>query len=467
MAQLRDGSRTSAHAKRKVYLIQDPYYDDALEFIRTIGLSFGLKAVCFYTDSRARFNGERDEPILTSDLVEAAFDVGTGDLEEFAAEVARRYDVVAVIPFGETILDRAIVLNELLGLDWNPAATMARFRDKYSLKQHVQSTAPHVRVPVGRTVSSLDEVWSGEVPKKFVLKPNDGGGNFAIGVFRDDERDAVAAHLAAYPDQTTWVLEEFIEGREFQIPGQVRTDGQIVVLGVFEYVRTEVNGYPTVYAAERQLGTDHPLFEPIATYTRELMAATGLRRCPFHLEVKVDDDGPCLIDLGARYGSGGQGREVSRLHPNRPDAYRIAAQDYLWPNDFAPEPVDWTYYDSVRMVLVYGISTADELIQTLSGVDEVEAMPEFVRWVGKPYVGQRVTETKELLSAPYSVDLLHTGDDDYSDELIARVRDAIRWNESPRPIDKLRANALDFTHRAVPKGRWLAQTLAQTLTGRR
>ena len=36
--------------RRRTYLIQDPYDEDAIDFIRTISIYFGLRPVCLYTD---------------------------------------------------------------------------------------------------------------------------------------------------------------------------------------------------------------------------------------------------------------------------------------------------------------------------------------------------------------------------------------------------------------------------------
>ena len=38
----------------------------------------------------------------------------------------------------------------------------------------------------------------------------------------------------------------------------------------------------------------------MATYATEVLEALGLQRCPFHLELIMDDTGPCVVDLGAR-----------------------------------------------------------------------------------------------------------------------------------------------------------------------
>ena len=43
-----------------------------------------------------------------------------------------------------------------------------------------------------------------------------------------------------------------------------------------------------------------PAFQAVAGYSARVIKASGLRRCPFHLEVIVDEKGPCLIEAAAR-----------------------------------------------------------------------------------------------------------------------------------------------------------------------
>lgn len=445
--------------KRRTYLIQDPYDDDAVRFIGTIFAYFGLRPVCFYTDEKQRFYRERDYPILGSRQIEASYDVPLDELEEFSRMVRERYEVLGVIPYREDTVEAAAELCERLDLDWNPAETLRRFRDKYALKTHVHAQDQSVRVPGCRLIEHADDLWRGPLPERLVLKPNDGFGNQHVGIFEAGEREAMLGHVNAHPE-TTWILEEYIPGTEFHVDGQIRSGGEVEILGVFQYLRGKINGYPTVYLGEIQCRSDHPLFGSISDYARRLMTASGLERCPFHMEVKVDEHGPCVIDLGARLPSDGSGCTLSRVHPERPDVYAVAAHDYLGSNTFARGPVDYTFYDSELAVVAYGVSTRDEIIHTLSGIETVEAMPGFVSWVVKPQIGDRVPVTTDLRTAPYIVELRQRGDDGDPERLIEQVQRTVRWNEQSDTGAWLRARAEHVVRRAGPKLRWLAHNLA-------
>ncbi len=441
--------------RRTTYLIQDPYDLDAIQFIRTIDLCYGMRPVCLYTSPKDRFYGELEFPVLTSDVIEESVDVLLDDLAPAVASLTERYDVCGVVPYREDTVEVAAELCELVGLDWNPPETLRRFRDKHEQKTYLREVDPSIRVPECRLVFGADDLTSGPLPERFVLKPNDGLGNRSIGMFGADDLDAARAHLER--ESGPWILEEFIGGVEYHIDGQVRGPGEVESLAIYEYLRAEINGYPTVYLGELLCLTGDPGFDELVAYADRLLAATGLRRCPFHLEVKVDDLGPCMVDLGARLPSEGGGRTISRLHPGRPDAYAIAAHDYLGINSVSTGPVDWSAYDSARTVLVYGVSEEAGLIASLSGVDAVEAMPEFVRWPVKPTVGDPLEVTTDLRGAPYIVELSCSGDRSDAVALADEVRALIRWNVD---VDRRATTvvALGSTvRRAHRKLRWLLQ----------
>lgn len=448
--------------RRATYLIQDPYDDDALTFIRTIFTYFGLRPVCFYTDPKERFYGEQEHPSLVGNYVEASYDLVLDEIPAFCDELRQRYDIRGVIPYREDTLEVAARLCRHLDIGWNPPEVIARFRDKHALKSHLREQEPSVRVPRCRLVKSPDDLWSQPLPPRFVLKPNDGFGNQQVGIFEASDEAAIAGHLTASP-HVTWILEEYIGGTEFHVDGQVRPDGEVTVLAVMEYLRTAVNGSQTVYVGEAQCHTNHPCFRPLVDYAKRVLAATGLRRCPFHLEAKVDGQGPCLIDLGARLLSEGGGHTLSRLHPERPDVYAVAAHDYLGGSDFARQPVDWAHYDKEATVVVYGISTTEGIIQELQGLSELEALPEFVCWVTKPRIGDPLVPTKSLRDAPYIVELRHRGDHEASIQLIHKVHSTVLWNQTDAPSTRLKAWTTHALRRGKPKLHWIAHNLARAV----
>lgn len=423
-------------ARRRTFIVQNPGSDRSIKMISRIFTLYGLRPICLYSSAGRRSAMERRHDLLRPEMVEDRL-VGT-DLAAVAATVRERFDVVCVIPHLEELVVAAGELCELLGIDWNSPEVLAPFRDKHALK--VVLEAAGVRVPAYRAFAPDDALDPATTPTRFVLKPNDGSGNRGVRVFRHDEVAAARAHLRTHREPN-WLLEEFIDGPEYSVNGQVRTDGEVVVYGIMQYRRCRVGTCDTVYHSEFQCPSTHPHFATLVQYATEVIAATGLRRSPFHLEIKIDERGPCVIDLAARFGGGGLMYGISRSHRTAADLFTIAAHDYVGPNDIPVGPIDWAWHDANRVMYVFGISHTSCTIHQLTGHEAIEARPEFVRWVLTPSVGMRLEPTETLFSAPYIAELRVPPTETERDALIDLVHQTVRWNTTRSLVQQARVRA--------------------------
>lgn len=400
---------------------------------------------------------ERDYPMLRSSIIEAAYDVQ--DLTSFAAEIRQIYDVVAVIPHIEPLVETAADLCRLLDINWNPPEVVRMFRDKMLQKRHLADAG--VRVPTFLALESADELGRIKLPDKFVLKPVDGYGNRMIGVFEASGIDAAKRHVGYQPG-VRWMIEEFISGIEFSINGQVRTDGEVEVYGITEYRRCSIGGFHTVYDHEFLCPSTHPSFGMLVDCAGRALRATGIRRTPFHMEAIVDQQGPVVIDLAARFGGCGMVNMLSRAHPEMPDAVTIAAHDYMGPNRFAVGAAKWDRYDALLSMQVFGLAEKATVIHSLAGLDYVEAMPEFIGWIAKPGIGDNIFPTDHLYSSPFILDVWAPAEETERIDLVERVRGAIRWNESPSPIAERLALLWRKATRAPRRLSWLLYKLLRS-----
>lgn len=431
---------TESRARRPTYVLPDPGGEYSLALMDRLFVQHGLRPLCVYADAHRRAQAERTNPVLRGHLVEAAF---VGQEPAALADALRaRYDVRGVIPHQEEHVTFAGALCDALGVPWNSAATLAPFRDKALLKTVL--AASDVRVPAHRMLDASTDLDDPTLPGRFVIKPNDGVGNRAVGVFTRGDIDGVRRHLASHPTER-WILEEHIDGPEFSVNGQVRSDGTVVVYGLMEYERTVVGDCPTVYSSEWVCDGSHPQREAITSYADAVLRASGLRRSPFHLEVKVDERGPCVIDLAARFGGAGLVPVIARSSPGAIDPFTLAAHDYVGSTALDGTPVEWRVHDDSCAMFVYGLVHEPCTVHHLSGCEEIEAHPAFVRWVAKPYLGQRLERTQALYSTPYIVDLRAPQTAAERRELVAHVQGTIRWNLEPA---RGRQVALAARHRA-------------------
>lgn len=451
---------------RESYIITNPHDDYAAYIIQLLYSKHGLKPICVYTDRKMSFYMRQQFPILDSDIIEAEFTAEPAEFPEVVAALEGRYKILGAIPALESEVELCATFLELLGIHHGSSPeTLRRFRHKHAMKDYVRAHAPHLRVPLSLPVLRTEDVFSSNPiaqqlrQRKFVLKPTSGFALKGVAFFdRDATPEAISAHLDSLPG-TEWVMEEFIGGDEWVVNGQVGSKGNVVIHSVLKEVRTSANGCDHLYGTTLKIDHADPVFEQLTAYASELVLALGLSCSPFHMELKLDDRGPCVVDLGARLIGNGMAFSLSKLHPDRPDMLDVAAHGYLFGGDYGLDaPVDWATYDARHFARVAGIAAKDEVIASLQGVDQVEHLAEFVRWGKKPFLGQKVKRTVDLFTLPFEVDLLGKGSRARFLDTVKRVPSMISWN--PEGMDlatRAQGTLRNLAQRALPKALWLLE----------
>jgi heptaprenyl diphosphate synthase len=427
---LESGFDNQGLSMKRYFLIQDPHHDYAVRFIEHIHRKYDYQAICFYSDRRQRIRQAPLFPQLASDCVAANYEVKPHQLAGFADHLRDTYDVAAVIPFNEPTVLAAVELAERLKLGWSQPTVMRRFRDKYALKQYLRSQNSGLRINASRSVGSLADVLAARIDaayERFILKPNDGYGNRGIALF---DRQSSAADIERYllGMNGSALMEEYIGGTEYFVNGQMDENGRASVIAIFEYQRTAANGRHNIDLETHRVAHGNALFAVLSDYACSVMRTSGLIRSPFHLELKVDAEGPCLIEVGARLPGLGNAFLSGKLHGPQCDWFDIAAHYYLNGDSYGDLPLDWTTYDSIAARYVHGISSKAETVYRLDGVSAVESLPSFNSWVKKPSLGARFGVTVDCLSMPWSLVLTAPSEEQVAAAALA-VRRLIQWNQ--------------------------------------
>ena len=432
------------------FLIQDPYHEYAGPLIERVHARFGLRAICFYTSRRERLRRARQLPLLDSGVVAASYDVARSDLVRFAAHLRERYRIAAVVPANEPAVLPAAELGELLGVSWAQPAEMRRVCDKLAFKRYLREQHPHLRINASRAVQSLRDVRLGRAEaayRRFVIKPNSGYGNRAVGLFDESTPEAVIRDFLDAMRGAPLVMEEYIEGEEYFVNGQIDAQGRVLSVAAFRYLRQPANerhnlDFETLLVPHRD-----PLFSELTHYAQQVMEASGLRRTPFHLELKRDARGACLIETGARLAGHSNALLCGELHGGRLDLIDLAAHYYVSAEDYGAVPLDWEAYDSAAVRYVHGVAGRRERIYDLAGLEEVAALGTFHRWVKKPAVGEMLERTADSLTMPYSL-LLRGPDQATLAGDARRARELLRWNTAPTALRRTRVEARCYARRA-------------------
>jgi len=426
------------------YVIWNPHHEYGPACIERMHRTHGSRAVCCFTDRLAGARQARALMRTHGDYIAAAYCVDLRHPAALAAHLRARHRIGTVVPLDEDSWLPCADLVERLGLAWPPPALLRRLRAKEAIKSALRAARPALRVNASRRVASPQEVISAcadPAYHRFVLKPNEGSGNRDVSVFGAGcGRDRIEEYFESVRGQTV-VMEEYIGGREYFLNGQMDALGNVAIVAAFEHLRQPANGRHNLDFETLKLSHGSPTFAQISSYAREVMQATGLTRSPFHLELKVDAQGPCLIEIAPRLAGDGNAGICGELHGSRVDLIDWACHYYGSQQPYRQAELDWARYDAQALRYVCGLAERSETLHDLLGIEAVESLPEFYRWVKKPVLGDRVERTRSSLTVPWVL-IMRAPSERAAAIAASDARRLIRWNvQTPafqRPARALR-----------------------------
>ncbi|MBS7262679.1 MAG: GNAT family N-acetyltransferase [Eubacteriales bacterium] len=268
-------------------ILQLPAIRKALDMgLRVVAVDMNPDAVGF------REKGIEREVISTIDIPEVV-------------KAAKRHGVDGVMTLASDMPMRTVAaVAEEMGLVGIDAATAKRATDKAEMRKALAKYG--VPIPKFFKVSDREEydraAASFRVP--FIVKPADNSGSRGICKI-DDPRDA-AAVAAAYDYSRSAsrsgdvVVEEYMNGPEVSVE-TLTVDGVCHVIQITDKMTT---GSPHFVETGHTQPTRLPL--DVATAIRRVaVAATraiGIKNGPSHTEIIVTEEGPKIVELGARLG---------------------------------------------------------------------------------------------------------------------------------------------------------------------
>jgi biotin carboxylase len=198
-----------------------------------------------------------------------------------------------------------------LQLPHNPSAAVAAARDKYRMRQILSAAGipcPRFwRFPIDGDPTAMAQ----RVDYPCVLKPL--SLSASRGVIRADEAEqfVTAFHrllaILRQPDVATSprrsaqeiLVERFIPGIEVALEGLL-TDGRLRILALFDKPDPLDGPFfeETIYVTPSRLPSVTQ--EEIAACTRRVVSALGLRHGPVHAELRVNEQGPWLLEIAPR-----------------------------------------------------------------------------------------------------------------------------------------------------------------------
>lgn len=296
--------------------------------------------------------------------------------EEALLSTLDELSAVAVVAGCETAIYLTDYLTETLGLNGNSRATSDYRRNKFSMQNALKSKGlPGITSHILSSRSQIPAFMETVVPdKEYVIKPINSASTDGV-VFAEGRAQVQSALTNAAWHQINdlgeenlgFIVQPFIAGPEYVVD-MVAYDGVVVIASVCRYEKIERNGSKFVYESLDTLNPADSELQPLIDYAREAAAALGIRVGPIHMEIIWSDEGPVMIEAGARL-HGGIAPELFN-HVYKPDLLSLAVDCYLG----APPPYDLPMAKQVKQGKIgFFCSENSSTFEGPADIDLVEA----------------------------------------------------------------------------------------------
>ena len=264
----------------------------------------GVDVVCA-SEKPSTFEAHAPDHLLTVDF--ADHDAAAASVATLAAG---RQPLSAVVGVDDVTTVAAAAIADRLGLRSNPVAAVAAARDKHQMRQCL--AAAGVPVPRFRRIALEEDpsVAARDVAFPCVLKPL--ALSASRGVIRADNVEQFIAafrrigallrrvDVEAGGDTTRFLLaEQYVPGVEVSLEG-LRVGGTLHTLALFDKPDPLEGPFfeETIYVTPSRLPAATQ--RAIEDVTAGACAALGLDEGPVHAELRVNDAGPCVLEVAAR-----------------------------------------------------------------------------------------------------------------------------------------------------------------------
>ena len=220
-------------------------------------------------------------------------------------EYARRHGIDGVMTLAsDRPVPTAAAVAESLGLVGISCAAAINATDKARMRDALG--AHGVPVPVYRRARSFSEYSSAlkDFCGRCIVKPADSSGSRGIFLLDDTGDEAMAerayAHSMAASRGSEILVEDYMRGPEVSVE-TLSLDGEIHVVAVTDKLTTGAPHFVEMGHSEpSRLTAD--IQERILAVTRDAVRALGITVGPSHTEVIVTEEGPKIVEVGARLG---------------------------------------------------------------------------------------------------------------------------------------------------------------------
>jgi biotin carboxylase len=251
-----------------------------------------------------------DMPEALAEFWHVPLGLDFGNLEQATRAIvdyAAQHPLHAILSVDDSASLLAARASAALGLPHNSPDAALAARDKYVMRRML--AAGGVRVPRFQCFAATDDPAqvAAQVEYPCVVKPLRLSGSRGV-IRADSPEELIAAFTRTRqmlladgnaPEETSMLVERYIPGFEVALEG-ILTDQKLKVLALFDKPDPLDGPFfeETIYVTPSRLP---PATQAaIAECTAQAAAALGLRTGPVHAELRVNDDGPWIVEIAGR-----------------------------------------------------------------------------------------------------------------------------------------------------------------------
>lgn len=330
----------------------------------------------------------------------AANVVHEGDLEATLARL-EPHDPAFVMVGSEPGVPLADALGERLGLPSNGSAGSRARRDKHAMAEALRAAGLRAveELKTGKIAEAI--AWAdsgGRWP--VVIKPLDSAGTDGVTICEGPAAvEAAFGALLGRPNalqgaNRELLVQELLTGTQLFV-NTISWDG---VHHVSEVWRDKKLRLPEnfVYDYEELLPRHGPQQDRMVPYVEKVLDALGIRFGPAHTEAMLTEDGPVLVESGARLHGSIREDVIDECTPSH---VTVTVDAYLNPASVVRRAAR-PYELEAASYCVMLISRHEGRIVGADRLREIEALPTFAGWISMLGPGDELKRTVDLFTCP-------------------------------------------------------------------
>ena len=221
--------------------------------------------------------------------------------------------------------------------------------------------------------------------KKCIVKPADNSGSRGVDMVDDnDDLDAAYEYAYAYSRSGEIVVEELMEGPEVSVE-TLAIGGDVHVIQITDKLTTGAPFFVEMGHSQPSL-LPYDVRQKIAEVAIAANKAIGIENGPSHTEIKITEDGPKIVEIGARLGGD---CITTHLVPLSTGVDMVEASIRIALGEKADLRKKWNRGSAIRY-----INTERGVIRDIKGIKEAESLPGIKQVCVVHGIGERVGEIR-------------------------------------------------------------------------